>query len=194
MTRRLMSLAHAIVYYTWWYPTRWLSWGRWPRYTDYGPLARHVRYVHRTSGRLARSVFYAMMRFGPGLERKQAVLGRLVEIGSELLVMTATCVRAKHMTTADPSDVSPTTLADVFCRHSRRRVEDRFRSLFANADTATYKVAQEAMEGRFEWLERGIVEMDWEMPGAEPSAPAGVEAEGGESSEDQARAEPIPST
>jgi len=194
MTRRLTSLLRAIVYYAWWYPTRWLTWGRWPRYTDYGPLARHVRYVHRTSGRLARSIFYAMMRFGPGLERRQAVLGRLVEIGSELLVMTATCVRAKHMTGADPSDSSPTTLADVFCRHSRRRVEDRFRSLFANADTATYKVAQEAMEGRFEWLERGIVEMDWEMPGADPpAAPSGVEAEDSESSEDQAQAEPIPS-
>ncbi|GMR12247.1 MAG: acyl-CoA dehydrogenase family protein [Gemmatimonadota bacterium] len=191
MTRRLTSLVRAIVHYAWWYPTRWLTWGRWPRYTDYGPLARHVRYVHRTSGRLARSIFYAMMRFGPGLERKQAVLGRLVEIGSELLVMTATCVRAKHMTMADPSDSSPTTLADVFCRHSRRRVADRFSSLFANVDSATYRVAQEAMAGRFEWLERGIVEMDWEMPGAEPPAPAGQEPVESESSE--AHVGPVPS-
>ncbi len=194
MTRRLMSLVRAGIYYAWWYPTRWLSWGRWPRYTDFGPLARHMRYVHRTSGRLARSIFYSMMRFGPGLERKQAVLGRLVDIGSELLVMTATCVRSKQMTGADPSDTSPTTLADLFCRHSRRRVEERFRTLFFNDDTATYKVAQEAMEGRFEWLEQGIVELDWQIPGAEPPAPAEVESEESESSEDQAQAEPVPST
>lgn len=193
MTRRLMSLVRAGIYYAWWYPTRWLSWGRWPRYTDFGPLARHMRYVHRTSGRLARSIFYSMMRFGPGLERKQAVLGRLVDIGSELLVMTATCVRSKQMTGANPSDTSPTTLADLFCRHSRRRVAEHFRTLFSNDDTATYKVAQEAMEGRFEWLEQGIVEMDWEMPGAEPPAPAGVGSEESESSEDQAQAEPVPS-
>lgn len=194
MTRRLMSLIRAGLFYAWWYPTRWLSWGRWPRYTDFGPLARHMRYVHRTSARLARSIFYSMMRFGPGLERKQAVLGRLVDIGSELLVMTATCVRAKQMTGADPSDTSPTTLADVFCRHSRRRVEESFHTLFSNDDTATYKVAQEAMDGRFEWLEQGIVEMDWEMPGAESPAPAPLQPEESESSEDQAQSEPVPST
>ncbi len=194
MTRRLMSLIRAGFFYAWWYPTRWLSWGRWPRYTDFGPLASHMRYVHRTSARLARSIFYSMMRFGPGLERKQAVLGRLVDIGSELLVMTATCVRAKQMTGADPSDTSPTTLADTFCRHSRRRVAESFHTLFSNDDTVTYKVAQEAMDGRFEWLERGIVEMDWEMPGAESPAPAPLQSEESESSEDQAQSEPVPST
>ena len=187
----LMRDIKAAIHYTWWYPSRWLSWGWWPRYTGFGPLASHLRFVHRTSGKLARSIFYAMIRFGPGLERKQAVLGRLVEVGAELLVMTATCVRAKQLTDADPSDRSPITLADVFCRHSRQRVNDRFRSLFVNADTVTYKVAQQAMDGRFDWLEKGIVETDWVMPNADAPTPAEPEAAGGEASESEAQTEPV---
>ncbi len=187
--RRLAGLVRAGLHYAWWYPTRWLSWGWWPRYREFGPLARHLRFVHRTSGRLARSIFYAIVRFGPGLERKQAVLGRLVDVGAELLVMTATCVRAKQLTDADPSDRGPITLADVFCRHARGRIADRFRMLFFNSDTATYNVAQQAMDGRFEWLERGIVEIDWEMPGAD--APATVEVDSAEGAEGPAQAQPV---
>ena len=135
--------------------------GRWPRYREFGPLAKHLRYANRTAGRLARSIFYAMIRFGPGLERKQAVLGRIVEIGAELFVMVATTVHAKALVDKTPSDRSPYQLADLFCRHARTRIRERFRHLFANNDAETYRVAQDAMKGTFEWLEEGLVTTDW---------------------------------
>ncbi|MCA9738568.1 MAG: hypothetical protein KC645_13155, partial [Gemmatimonadetes bacterium] len=37
------------------------------------------------------------------------------------------------------------------------RVEERFRHVFRNADAGTYRVAQRAMEGRYVWLEEGVV-------------------------------------
>ena len=189
--RRLAALIRAGLHYAVWYPSRWLTWGRWPRYREFGPVAKHLRYANRTAGRLARSIFYAMIRFGPGLERKQAVLGRIVEVGAELFVMVATTVRAKALVDKNPSDRSPYELADLFCRQARTRIKERFRHLFANNDAATYHVAQEAMKGTFEWLEEGLLTTDWTVR---------ADSEGGtEGSRDgvasaESRAEPTPAS
>jgi hypothetical protein len=156
---RLASALRAGLHYAGWFPTRFVGWGRWPRYREFAGLAPHLRYVDRTSRRLARSIFYAMLRFGPGLEKRQAVLGRIVEAGAELFAMTAACVHAHRLVQKDPSERSPVTLADVFCRHARRRVEDRFDRLFDNHDVVTYDLARDALEGRFEWLESA-----WTVP------------------------------
>ena len=159
--QRLTALLRSGLHYAVWYPSRWLTWGRWPRYREFGPLAKHLRYANRAAGRLARSIFYAMIRFGPGLERKQAVLGRIVEVGAELFVMVATTVHAKALVDKKPSDRSPYELADLFCRQARTRIRERFAHLFANNDAVTYRVAQNAMKGTFEWLEEGLLTTDW---------------------------------
>ncbi|MGD2067078.1 MAG: acyl-CoA dehydrogenase family protein [Gemmatimonadota bacterium] len=150
---RLAGLVRAGLHYAWWYPSRFLGWSMWPRYSGWGPFAGHMRWMDRTARRLSRSIFTAMVRFGPSLEKKQAVLGRIVEIGAELFVMTAACIHARQLVEASPGDVSATTLADLFCRRARRRIQARFDALFDNDDAVTYTVAREAMDGRFGWLE-----------------------------------------
>ena len=73
-------------------------------YGEFGPLATHVRFVDRASRKLARTLFHCMVRFGPKLEKRQAVLGRLVEIGAELLAITAACSRAQAMVKQGPGE------------------------------------------------------------------------------------------
>jgi len=186
---KLKALVKAGFHYAWWYPTRWLGWARWPRYSEFGPLADHLRYVDRTSRRLARSLFYAMIRFGPSLEKKQAVLGRIVDNGADLLCMTAACVRARKTSDDMDAEEGAVELADLFCRRARRRIADRFDSLFDNDDDATYGVARRALEGRYDWLEEGVLttaafdrpmvsRMDFEPAAEAARADGGEDAEG----------------
>lgn len=177
---KLAAFAKAGGYYSTWYPSRWLGWGRWPRYTEFGRLARHVRYCERTARHLARSIFHAMVRFGPKLERKQAVLFRAVDIGAELFAMAATCSRA-HML-AKKGDSNALVLADLFCREARLRIADHFRYFFGPNDTALYATAMQVLKGDYAWLESGIVGMqatlplDSDRPVATPVAPFRREA------------------
>ena len=55
------------------------------------------------------------------------------------------------------SSRGPVDLADLFCRHARRRVEERFEAVFHNDDVATYRVAQQVLAGQHGWLESGMV-------------------------------------
>jgi len=166
------ALVRAGLYYAWWYPTRFLGWSAWPKYSQFGTLAKHLRYIERTSRRLARATFHTMVRFGPGLEKRQAVLGRVVDIGSELMVMSATIVRAKSLTEKGNGKTGAEALADAYCRQARRRISQHFRLLFGNDDVATYSVARRFLKGEFEWLEEGVVSLEGYRKAAHATAPS----------------------
>src|SRR5881396_2395586 len=161
VAQRLRGLARAALFYGWWYPSRWLGWGFWPKYAAFGPLAKHVRYVDRNARRLARGVFHAMLRFGPKLEYRQAVLFRLVYVGAELFAMAATCARAQWLLKRDPATGKrAVALADLFCREARGRIQGKFKQLWRNADVEGYRVAQDVLRGEHRWLEQGMVELE----------------------------------
>jgi alkylation response protein AidB-like acyl-CoA dehydrogenase len=156
--RRLAGFVRAGMFYAWWYPSRWLGWGRWPRYSEFGLLAGHLRWVDRTARRLARQQFHLMVRYGPALEKKQAQLFRCVDIGAELFAMAAVCVRAKRDSADSKAGRAPLEMADVFCRTARAKVEALFEDIRRNADPEVYAVARGVLEGRHAWLEQGIIE------------------------------------
>jgi alkylation response protein AidB-like acyl-CoA dehydrogenase len=168
---KMAAFARIGAHYAVWFPRRLIGWGRWPRYGEFGPLATHLRFIDRSSRKLARSLFYAMARFGPKLQYRQAVLGRLVDIGAELFAMACACVRAQHMR-SEPNGGEASRMADIFCMRSRRRIEALFGELFANADIPTYRLAQEVLRGEHVWMEQGIVGV-MEQLGESASAPGG---------------------
>jgi len=139
-------------YYAAWYPSRWIGTPSFFRYGEFGRLAKHVRFVDRMSARLARTIFHAMVRFGPKLEQRQMVLFRLVDIGAELFAMAAACSRAEMLRKkGQPEAVD---LADMFCTDARRRVSDIFKRVFDNDDVKTYGLATDVLAGRHTWFER----------------------------------------
>ncbi|HEX4562089.1 MAG TPA: acyl-CoA dehydrogenase family protein [Gemmatimonadales bacterium] len=156
--QRLAGLWRSALFYGWWYPTRWIGWSLWPKYGEYGALARHVRFAERASRRLARGVFHSMIRFGPKLEQRQSVLFRLVDVGAELFAMAASCARVQMLKKKDPAGgARAEKLANLFCEQARHRIRVKFQEMWSSADVPTYRAAQEVLKGEHLWLEKGLV-------------------------------------
>jgi hypothetical protein len=154
---KVKALFGAGAFYALWYPKLWIGFKGRFGYGAFGPLATHLRFAERRSRKLARTLFHAMVRFGPKLEKRQAVLGRLVEIGADLFAISATISRAQAMVKKNPADRSPIELADAFARNARRRIDERFAAVFDNDDVVNYAIAQQTTAGKFAWVESGMV-------------------------------------
>ena len=115
-------------------------------FDEFGELATHLRYVERSSRRLARSTFYAMGRWQAKLEQRQAVPRpdrrhrRRAVRDLRRRASTPTRSRREQPERAAERD----ELADLFCRQARRRADALFDSLWSTTTTTThYELAQE---------------------------------------------------
>jgi alkylation response protein AidB-like acyl-CoA dehydrogenase len=150
------ALLRSAKFYPTWYASQWVG-GR-GSFSEFGALGPELRYIEKTTRRLGRSIFHAMVRLGPKLERRQMVLFRAVDIGAELFAMAATCSRAHALVKA--GDANAGDLALLFCREARLRIADHFRMLFGPNDAALYSISQRVLKGEFQWLEEGTVSME----------------------------------
>jgi hypothetical protein len=158
LATKLAAAPRVLARYAWWYPSRWLGWGRWPRYAAFGRLARHLRFVERASRRLARASFHAMLVHRGRLAVRQALLFRLVDVAVEAFAMTAAVGRAHALAERRaPEGPEAVRLADVFCRSARRRVEALFRDLWRSDDAIRYRHGLSVLSGEDEWVEAGTL-------------------------------------
>jgi len=143
-------------FYASWYPSRWFGWGHWPNYDDFGKLNKHMRFVDRSTRKVAREVFHGMVIYQGKMQYKQGFLFRIVDIGAELFAMAATISRATKMANEDKQD-NVIEIADLFCRNARRRIEQHFEALWHNDDSKKYHIALDILENKYTWLEDGII-------------------------------------
>jgi alkylation response protein AidB-like acyl-CoA dehydrogenase len=152
--QKLRALPAIAFFYAWWYPSRWLGWGFWPRYAGFGRLAPYLRFCDRASRKLARAVFHGMLVHGPGLEKRQGFLFRLVDVANELFAMTSALTRAARLQrSGDPHAESAFELAVRFSEGSQRLIARRFSELWHNDDARAYRFAQSVLAGEHQWLE-----------------------------------------
>ncbi|MFK8910387.1 acyl-CoA dehydrogenase family protein [Streptomyces sp. YS-3] len=157
--------AGAAAFYARWLPKLLSGPGQLPNsYSEFDGLAQHLRYVERSSRKLARSTFYAMSRWQGRMETKQGFLGRIVDIGAELFAMSAACVRAELLRTGGAHGREAHQLADAFCRQARIRVDELFDRLWANTDDLDRKVVAGVLAGSYTWLEEGVVDPSGDGP------------------------------
>jgi alkylation response protein AidB-like acyl-CoA dehydrogenase len=147
-------------FYAKWLPKLVAGAGMDPRsYSDFGRLAKQLRFVERSSRRLARQTFYGMGRWQAGLEHKQAFLGRIVDIGAELFAMAACCSRAEMLLrTAPERAASAFELAEAYCEQARVRVDEYFDQLWRNTDDVDHILSRKVLNGDYTWLEAGVLD------------------------------------
>jgi alkylation response protein AidB-like acyl-CoA dehydrogenase len=182
-TKKLAKLPSIALFYAWWYPAQWFgSLLAFFGYSEYGPLATHMRFAARASRRLARSIFHGMLRFGPKLERKQAFLFRAVDVALELFALSAAVTRAAR--TKGPEREQTLLVAGQFARMARRRIDDVLRDMWSNDDLEKTELAASVLAGEQVWLEQGTMGVPF---GVDDLRPETMEAYLKERAEEKAR-------
>lgn len=147
-------------FYAKWLPKLVAGAGMDPRsYAEFGRLGKQLRFVERSSRRLARQTFYGMGRWQAKLEHKQAFLGRIVDIGAELFAMAACCSRAEMLLRTHPEQgATAFELAEAFCEQARVRVDEYFDQLWRNTDDGDHDLSRKVLAGDYAWLEAGVLD------------------------------------
>lgn len=155
--RKTKTFFKAGLKYATWYPRQWFHLDRTRRISNFGgPLAHHLRFVKTFSHRLARTLFHAMVRHGKSLEQRQLLMSRLVDVGTNLFVMTSAISYARGLPEYDEKQDYGVELADLFCRVARTRVRTKLNRTFTETDRDLFETAQNVMDERMTDLEEGI--------------------------------------
>ena len=170
---KISALPKIAMFYAWWYPTRWIK-----------GCSRRARST--AAGR--RPSLHPSLRCqaGPrelprddGLPREDGAQAGLPvpprRRGERIFAMTASIARAIAMEKRGAEGAAEAAeLAQMFCKNSRRVVEERFYQLWSNDDDAKVAVTKQVMGDAYTWMEampQGVISTD-DSADAEVEAPA----------------------
>jgi alkylation response protein AidB-like acyl-CoA dehydrogenase len=158
MGEKLKLMGKAFRFYSVWLPKQYLYWPTLPAGVEIpAELAGHMRFINCSAHKLARNLFIAMGVYQQKLERKQRLMSRFVNVGTDLFSMAATCALALQKRQENPADDGAVELADLFCKQARGRIHKQFAGLYCNDDAQAYRIAQRVLDGQYAWLENDII-------------------------------------
>lgn len=149
------AFVNLLGFYGSWYPAQKIAGMTSKKFPSAGKLEKYLQFVDSASHKMATSLFGAMVKYQNKLELKQLLLGRLMDIGTDLFVMSATVAYASHLRQKNNDD-TPIDLADFFCTLAKRRVNEKFDALTDNDDKKGDALAEKVIKKEFRWLEKGI--------------------------------------
>ena len=153
-------------FYAKWLPQLAVGEGQKPGSFDEFGDARRAPALRRA--RLAQARALDLLRDGP-LAGEARAASRRSSAGSSTSAPSCSRSPPPSSTPTRSGESSPSAdeaveLADLFCQQARRRAETLFGELWANDDDANYAAAQHVLEGRYTWLEEGIVDPSGDGP------------------------------
>lgn len=144
-------------FYATWLPGQWLKTFGSQSYKEVGRLEPHFQFIERQSHKLAYTIFKYMAKYQQKLEKRQLILGRLMEIATSLFAMAATCAYAASISKEKGDDKSPMELADYFCSLQHQKILNLYAQLDDNLDRYSNELAKKVLDGNYKWLEEGVI-------------------------------------
>jgi alkylation response protein AidB-like acyl-CoA dehydrogenase len=155
--RRVYEWLKLVWFYVPWYVRQWKT-----QTLSDRPEMRHARvramlkYAERASRRLARVIFYAMVRHREALRDDQGRQNRIEAVGEDLLAIAATALHAESQERAG-GDATGWVLAEECFRQARLRIDQAIHGLIRNDDQDATRLGGRVLSGGFPWLSDGIV-------------------------------------
>ncbi|MCW8995985.1 MAG: acyl-CoA dehydrogenase family protein, partial [Psychromonas sp.] len=140
--------------YASWYPRQFINLSLIARFPGKDKLSRHLNYCQRISHKLARTLFWKMLLHRDKLELRQEILGHLMNIGTEIFAMAATCSYARSLHAQGHNNVL--MLADHHCRLAKQRIQAEFKALSFSQRKTAKDISKRILNGNLIWLEKGI--------------------------------------
>jgi alkylation response protein AidB-like acyl-CoA dehydrogenase len=156
--RRIKELWTLLRFYVPWYIRLWRSTplpsqAKW----QHPELRSKLRYIEHASRRLARAIAYAMAIRREALRDDQGRQNRIEMAGEYLLTIAATAWYAEKLErTAGHREVWE--LADEIFRHAQEQFEQTTREIVRNEDGIITDLGRQAVNGKYSFLSKGIVE------------------------------------
>lgn len=150
LKQRAKAVLTAGLAYAMWYPLKWLPLGAGDAVDKLYPALRgDLDSIAKQSRKLARTLFHEMTLNGPALEKRQVLLGHLVDIGSELFVWCCALGFAGNRSTdaaMTSSEVDKLIrLMRYFGNLTRSRIASHYAAMKADLDKESYRVCQDAL-------------------------------------------------
>jgi alkylation response protein AidB-like acyl-CoA dehydrogenase len=148
---RARTFVKAGWFYARWYPNRWFPGINASSHAITHPLLEdELRHMQALSRKLSRSVFHAMLKFGPKLEREQLVLGRLVDIGADLFAWSCAISRAESIVENSSQSQAEIDHTLKLVQHlgslMQENIRANFQNLFRRIDRQGYALAKQLLE------------------------------------------------
>jgi len=160
LAEKLAAIGKGAMFYTWWYPSLWLNFSFFRYHWAGSWEGKYLRFVHSMSRKMARALFHAMALNGPGLEKRQILLGRAVDTGTDLFVMSA--VLSRYLTRKDKGQrkVQEEFLARAVCAKLQKAARRAYNDIHVlPRQSQTLKLSRMIMKGELNWLTEDICDV-----------------------------------
>tara|TARA_R110001592_G_scaffold226999_2_gene483222 strand:- start:189 stop:2165 length:1977 start_codon:yes stop_codon:yes gene_type:complete len=144
-------------FYASWYPRQWMPASSNFKTNHLNARNRsHLTFIARHAKKLARTMFHSMAKYQQKLEREQLIMANFVDVGTDLFTMAAVLSYTDALLATIENKAELQQLVDLFCTDARDRIKTNLKAVRSNHNGMYNKVANDSMDGKFEWLCTGI--------------------------------------